>query len=99
MQDGQLTAPAGGTGARVVWVCICYSNGKIGHSLRAWELGWASRLSVFGRDVRIGELIGRYRTLEPFLLVPRAFDADGTCTFCTLVTAMLHPHSLARTGG
>ena len=76
-------------------VCICYSNGKIGHSLWAGELG----LGVLDRDVRIGELIGRYRTLEPVLLVPRAFDADGICSFCTLVTAMLHPHSLARAGG
>lgn len=60
---------------------------------------WAGRLGVLDRDVRIGELIGRYRTLEPFLLVPRAFDADGICSVCTLVTAMLHPHSLARAGG
>ena len=60
---------------------------------------WADRLSVSDRDVRIGELIGWYRTLDPFLPVLSAFDGDGICTLCPLVTAMLHPHSLAHTGG
>lgn len=62
-----------------------------------WVL--TERLSVSDRDVRIGELIGRYRTLEPFLLVSSALDGDEICTFCPLVTAMLHPHTLACAGG
>jgi len=100
VQKDRMTADRGqapfagwlNAGTWVVWVCVCYLNGKIGHSLRVW----AERLSVSDRGVRIGELIGRYRTLEPFLPFSSAFDGDGICTF---VTAMLHPHSLARTGG
>ena len=80
-------------------MCICYPNGKTGQSLRTWGLDLGGEIGRCDRDVRIGELIGRYRTLEHFLPVSSAFDADGICTFCPLVTATPHPHSLALTGG
>ena len=80
-------------------MCICYTNGKTGHSLRAWGLSLGGEIGRFDRDVRIGELIGRYRTLDPLLPLSSAFDADGICTFCPLVTATPLPHSLALTGG
>lgn len=78
---------------------ICYSNGKSGFSFRVWGFSLGARFGVSDRHVRIGESIGRYRTLESSMPLSSAFDGDGICTLFPLVTAMLHPHSFTRTGG
>ena len=57
---------------------ICYSNGKSGFSLRVW--GFSLDAEVWGfsdRHVRLGELIGRYRTLEPSMPLSTLLMAMG----------------------
>ena len=63
------------------------------------DLVWARRVGASDRHVRIGQSIGRYRTLEPSLPLQARLMAMGFVHSVPLVTAMLHPHSFARTGG